>query len=98
MVIMLCIRNHFYRCVVSFSLFLAYVLHNKSKSLTILLKIFQSFVRVWQNSLKCQAGKQGISVSISGGDMYFHFVLFAFFTFLIGEAHANEIKHDTYQE
>ena len=44
---------------------------------------------------KCPARKQRVAGSIPGGDIYFHFELFASFpSFQVGGALANEIKHD----
>ena len=44
---------------------------------------------------RCPSGKKRVTGSISGGYIYFHFEFFACFPSLpVGEALANEIKHD----
>ena len=44
---------------------------------------------------RCPVSNQRIAGSIIGGDIYFHFELFAYFPSLqVGGADANKIKHD----
>ena len=57
--------------------------------------------------LERHAGKHGVTGSIPGSSIYFHFEFFANFTLLmqlhvahaqLGEAYINEIKHDIHPD